>query len=256
MKTKKLVFLLIPIFLLIFVNVNLMTSFNEVLNQETGKTSYFKIKDISIAYYREKFDIRYKDRYTYDLTAEAIKLKNILTITVNMKSYKAVKYRKKELTFCNLYARDILDNREYEKYKNWKGMYIDAYACDVSSVFTYPESVIGLSIEIAYQRALVAKKQGKIKELTMEQAQQRVNEGIPVWITSDLFTHEALVCPDFNPYDPKKGCLLAQAGRYNGIFYASDSRAFGRWFKSKDIKFYEFPMRTKETEKKISHSKI
>ena len=175
--------------------------------------------------------------------SKEMKLRVTLEVYSNIKEYKMIKYGKKKYTFCNIFARDILDNREYMTYKTWFGCFINAYAYDVSMIFPRPDSVLDVKISTAYWRAVYFAKTGKIKNLTPEQAQKRANAGTAIWIVSERYNHEALVCPDFSIFDSKRGVLVAQAGEYNGVFYISDPRAFGNRASDPEIKYYEFPER-------------
>jgi hypothetical protein len=178
------------------------------------------------------------------VTQEGARLRLILINYSMGPIYQKIKtWTGKEITFCNVFARDILDNREYETYKEWFGCRINAYGCEVSMIFPRPTSVLEIKIHDAYLKAIRARDRGQIKNLSPLEAQVRANAGIPVWIISDRFNHEAIVCPDKHLYDEARGPLIAQAGRFNGVFYASDDRAFGAGYKSREIKFYEFPMR-------------
>jgi len=176
-------------------------------------------------------------------TESGLKLNVILSYYSTIPQYRMITYYGRKITYCNIFARDVLDNREYLKYKKWFGMFINEYAYDLSTIFPKTTDILITKIDTAYWRALYAKKKGWIKELTPYQAQKRANEGVPIWIVTNRYTHEAIVCPDIIPYHSERGVLLAQAGESNGVFYARDARAFGNRYLDKEIKYYEFPER-------------
>jgi hypothetical protein len=177
-------------------------------------------------------------------TREAKKLRYILQAYSTCDLYQKKLWRGKVRTYCNIFARDVLDNRDWDKLQGWFGTFINDYSYNVACIFPSAISILGTGIHTAYVRAQTAVRMGWIRELTPFQAQQRANEGIPIWIISDKFTHEAIVCPDLEGYNPEYGVLMAQAGESNGIFHSRDARAFGDKYKDPDIKYYEFPLIT------------
>lgn len=160
-------------------------------------------------------------------------IKRILDYIVTINDYKA----HDGLTFCNVLARDVLDNRPHPIWMGY-GFHIDAFPLDVKSVFPTPFSILSLSIKDAWIKADFAWKQGKIKRLSMEEAQEAANNGYIVWVISARWKHEAIVYP--GEYDEKLGCWIIQAGGpgCNGIMQIYDDCAFG-WRKT-DIRFYQF----------------
>lgn len=148
--------------------------------------------------------------------------------------------RKGRVTFCNMFARDVLDNRFPWALGKVYGFLFDDFDYDTSAVFPIM-GYIYMSIREAYHRAEKAGERMWIKSLTCEQAQARANIGRLVWIISAKYNHEALVCP--GQWSSEYGCMVAQAGWENGIFRISDWQVFGQNWCDPEIKFYEFPER-------------
>lgn len=174
-------------------------------------------------------------------TKKGKRLKIVLEyFTIYFPRYKMKVCYGRKITYCNIFARDVLDNRDYKKLKGWFGVFINDYNYDVSSIFPTPLSILGTSIKEAYRRAIYAKNMGWITELTPFQAQQEANRGVVVWIVTYKYNHEAIVCPSLAPFSEDRGVLLAQAGENNGIFFARDWQAFGNRWVDKEIKYYKF----------------
>jgi hypothetical protein len=206
--------------------------------------------------------MRWHDKIPYEeinnpLVAMGKKLRGILEKAVKLKQYKRGypnnrKYAggNKLVTYCNVFARDILDRRCS---KTWiMGWLIGGDHAIIETPYDYDITCLNKSGKIksvllgtspggAYRNAEQASLDKKIESVTMPHAQQLANQGIPVWVTSEEYCHEAIVCPDFNTYFSKKGCLIAQAGWVNGIMYISDKWAWGKNFQDPEIKFYYFP---------------
>lgn len=164
-------------------------------------------------------------------SAKAVYVKYKLTEYVKFPAYQ----KRHGITFCNVFARDILDYRTKDKKKYC--FYFDDFMYDVTPVFPKKNSIY-MNIQRAYKRATKAAAQNLITLYTMKQAQIRANQGVLVWGISAKFNHEFLVCP--GEWSSTEGCLVAQAGQVNGIFRISDKAVFGKNWKDSEIRFYEF----------------
>jgi hypothetical protein len=148
----------------------------------------------------------------------------------------------KLVTYCNVFARDFLTMFGLIKSYNYDLLCL----CDIlKNEFTDDPNKILLywtGIDVAYKNAIKAAALGIIIEHTPESAQQKANVGIPIWIVTLKYGHEAIVIPDETPFNSDRGVKIAQAGEVNGIFYWSDiiSPTYGMDHKDKEIKYYEF----------------
>lgn len=148
------------------------------------------------------------------------------------------------VTYCNVLARKIgrgcfdyglYDNRRDPEY-NWLNWDLKAgYGFDYGKIF------YGINPKTSKEMLIEAAIQGKIKELTPRQAQERANVGIFVMAVED--NHAAVIYPDFdNAYDENRGPKIAQAGWYNiSNIYISEYQSWGANWKGYDIHFFEFP---------------
>lgn len=143
--------------------------------------------------------------------------------------------KKKGITFCNVFARDIIDYREKKRKKYC--FYFNDFYYDVSPVFPKKNNIY-MNISRAYNKALNAEKKGLIISWTAKEAQERANIGKLIWGISAKYNHEFLVCPGI--WSDTVGCWVAQAGEVNGIFRISDFEVFRKNWQDKEIKFYEF----------------
>jgi len=141
---------------------------------------------------------------------------------------------------CNIFARDILDNRSNYYYANHYGALCSDFALDISSVFPTTASIFCTRIDVAYDRALIAAKRGLIQSLTMHEAFDLAARGFVIWCISKKYNHECIVYPDFRRWIPERGCRIAQAGHYNCIRDISHFMVFGKHYLDPDIKFYLF----------------
>ena len=164
----------------------------------------------------------------------------------NLKRYVQMGIYKKcgKWSYCNVLAIDILDNRNHDFWGNQYGFLIDDYQYDISSIYKTAFSVLSVNIKTAYDRALKAIYNKKIKKLTQEQAYYEAQKGKVILIMSRKYNHMAIVFPEFKKYDSEKGVMVAQAGFYNGIFRISDYECFSYRWKDNEILFLEFPLRS------------
>lgn len=138
-------------------------------------------------------------------------------------------------TYCNVFARDVLDDRKknVEKYC----FFFSDFHYNITPIFPKKNNIY-MSISKAYKKAFKAEKNKLIISLTAKQAQIKSNKGKLIWGISKKFNHEFLVCP--GEWSDSEGCWVAQAGEVNGIFRISANEVFRKNWQDKDIKFYEF----------------
>jgi hypothetical protein len=160
----------------------------------------------------------------------------------NLRKYVSIpRYQRRgRRTFCNILAVDAIDSRDHSYWGNGYGFMIDDYSYDVSSVFPSAFSVLSMSIKEAYSRAVYAIARDQIKALTCREAFYSAQDGDLILIVSARWRHMAIVYPKEGEF-PGWGCTIAQAGYYNGIFWISGPKVFGRNWKSKEILFLKFP---------------
>jgi hypothetical protein len=145
-------------------------------------------------------------------------------------------YKKRgRITFCNVFARDILDCRT--KKRKTYCFYFNDFYYDISPVFPKLNSIY-INIPRAYKRANKAAAKNRIVLHSMRQAQRQANQGKLIWGISAKYNHEFIVFP--GEWSKEKGCWIAQAGDKNGIFRISDKAVFGKNWKDSEIRFYEF----------------
>jgi hypothetical protein len=172
---------------------------------------------------------------TSDYRAQLIDLAHVelqerLSRAVKQSEYRRYRY----WTYCNVFAADFLDNRPC--WITGQGFLFSDYGYDVSKLYPIPYSVRNTRIEVAYARAL------SIKHLTGEQAFYEAQLGTVILVISRRYNHMAIVYPEYGRY-PANGCLVAQAGWYNGIFRISDPEVFGKNWKDKEILYLMFKIR-------------
>lgn len=167
----------------------------------------------------------------------AIESAKVLYIKYKLKEYvKHPAYQKKgRHTYCNVFARDVLDYRSKE-IKKYCFFFNDFYY-DVSPVFPRKNNIY-MSIRKAYYKAIIAQTKGLIKVLTAEKAQEQANKGKLIWGISRKYNHEFIVFP--GEWSETEGCWVAQAGDKNGIFRISAPEVFRSNWQDKEIRFYEF----------------
>jgi hypothetical protein len=223
-----------------------------------------QIMKIISTYFQDRGTKRYIDRIKAmqknketDRIEKANKLYSILSQVVKLKQYKKRKPKNnpdgRYTTYCNVLARDVLDSRCKKVWiMGWliggeNGIIKDGYDYDIGCLNpdrSLESVLLSTTVQLAYKNAIEASKIGIVESISMKEAQERANKGIPIWVSSAKYNHEAIVCPDLkNIYNEKKGCLIAQAGFYNGIFYISDKKAWGNRFQDTEIKYYEFNTR-------------
>lgn len=164
-------------------------------------------------------------------SAKALYVKYKLAEYVKFPAYQ----KRRGITFCNVFARDILDYRT--KKKKTYCFYFDDFYYDLSPVFPKVNSIY-INIPRAYKRAAKAAAKNLIILHSMRQAQRRANKGKLIWGISAKYNHEFLVYP--GEWSREKGCWIAQAGDKNGIFRISDKAVFWKNWKDSEIRFYEF----------------
>ena len=183
-------------------------------------------------------------------------------------------------TYCNILARAVLNSVGARLWTTWAQKYAarknppqsipdytpSDFLYDIS--FMNPGKPLGdimtmTSVSTAYHNVMRMAESGKRTdethdqilpeqaskypvEVTPERAQELANQGIPVWGTSELVCkggHEVIVYPCLAPYSAIRGPKIAQAGWWNGIFFANEWQAFGDFWNqpTNDIKFYLFP---------------
>lgn len=153
-------------------------------------------------------------------------------------------HRQGKLTFCNVGARDLLDNRNHSYWGKTYGFMLDDFALDLSPVFPTAFSILRLSIKDAYSAALKAVWQKRIERITCRQAYERARRGEIVWVISAKYNHEAIVYPDMRPWNDERGCRIAQCGYYNTIRDISHKFVFGKRWKDPEIMFIVFKRRS------------
>ncbi len=163
---------------------------------------------------------------------DAEKLRKVLNKMVSLPDYQ----RKGEQTYCNVGARDVLDNREHSYWGNTYGFRIDDLRLDISVIFPTSFSILRISIKEAYNIVVKAIWQKRIEQVNGEQAFYLAQKGEVIWIISAKYNHEAIVFPIEGIYDPEKGCMIAQCGYYNVVDWISSEKCFGlkKW-KDKEI---------------------
>jgi hypothetical protein len=176
---------------------------------------------------------------------ERNRLDEELRAMVRLPEYQAKAYPGGWKYFCNIAARDILSNKDNEKYSGWFGNFFSYYSYDIKAIFPTFTSILSTPIDKAYRGALAAIKRGLVKSLMPREAQERANEGAVIWVVAPswvfTFGHEAIVAPDWQAYSHTRGCKIAQAGKYCCIGYARDSRIFGERYRDTRILYIEFP---------------
>lgn len=178
--------------------------------------------------------------------AAATKLAGVLDRASQLKQYQPGYESWKDgtpKTFCNILARDVLEGDNPDAFDFYMGTLVDDYRYDVSAILPDTGSILNTPIPVIYDRAAQAARDGKITELTPAEAQAMANKGIPVWIVSKKYNHEAIVYPNLDePFDPAKGVKIGQAGAFNvSDVYISDPRSWGGWHTDPEIKYYMFP---------------
>ena len=168
-------------------------------------------------------------------------LKSTLNKMVNIPDYQ----RKGKQTFCNVGARDVLDNREHSYWGNTYGFWIDDLQLDISIIFPTSFSILRISIKEAYNIVVRAISQKRIESVSCEQAFYLAQKGEVIWVISAKRNHEAIVFPKEGIYDTDKGCMIAQCGYYNTIDWISDEKCFGKRWKDKEILYIHFKRRMK-----------
>ena len=169
-------------------------------------------------------------------SAKAIYLKYKLQEYVKFPRYQ----KRGRQTFCNVFARDILDDTVKKKKKYC--FYFADFRYDLSPVFPKPRYIY-MNIQKAYKRAIRAAARNQIIVHSSKQAQKRANKGKLIWGVSAKYNHEFLICP--GEWSRKEGCWVAQAGEKNGIFRISAAEVFGKNWNDPEIMFYEFKERNK-----------
>jgi len=136
-------------------------------------------------------------------------------------------YRKwpngKPKTYCNILVMRLLTYLGY--FIKWM---LDPLGID----YTTPKEMMDGCIE----------NMGKTcKEVDAEKAQKLANVGEIVIIISAFgkaYHHVALVVADEKQYDENKGPLEVQAGWFNGMFYVSDTEAWGPEWKDPRVRYF------------------
>jgi hypothetical protein len=178
-------------------------------------------------------------------------------------------------TYCNLLARAALNSVAARLWTTWAQKYKPGAVPDyLPTDFLYdisamnPSKPLGdimmmTSVSTAYHNVMRMAESGLRTgethdqilpeqadkypiEISPERAQELANQGIPIWGTSEEVCkggHEVIVYPCNDEYSSKRGPKIAQAGWWNGIFFASEWQAFGDYWNMplNDIKFYLFP---------------
>ena len=179
---------------------------------------------------------------SYSKTLQSVQvyhLQKVLNKMINIPDYKC----RNGLTFCNVAARDTLDNRDHRYWGTTYGFLIDDLQLDISMIFPNSFSILRISIKDAYNIVVRAIRQKRIESVSCEQAFYLAQKGEVVWIISAYRNHEAIVYPYYGEYDAEKGCKIAQAGYYNTIDWISSDKCFGKGWKSKEILFIHFKAR-------------
>lgn len=188
-----------------------------------------------------------KAKYLYHILSLAVGLKQYQAGYPNNRCYAGTKQK---VTYCNVFARDILDSRMSKVWiMGWliggQNRTIDGFDYDITCLNKNGkliDVILNTSPGGAYRNAIIAEEKNILIKHTPESAQRKANDsGVPIWIVSAYYNHEAIVCPDSNKYDEFKGPLIAQAGMKNGIMYMSDPWSWGKNWNDSEIKFYEFP---------------
>ena len=160
----------------------------------------------------------------------------------------------RDATYCNNYARDVLDSQHVAVPTSWAGGFgglVSNFNYNIQPINptgSIIDCINNTPIATAYANLAIAAARGQVQEYTPGQAQAQANLGNLVHIVStglDADGHEAIVAPDWeNAFDAERGVLMAQAGAYNGILYMSDRRTFGIFGKISEIigsiKFYQY----------------
>jgi hypothetical protein len=149
-------------------------------------------------------------------------------------------------TFCNVLARKfLLGNFDYGLYDIYKDSGYTWLNYDIQQVFTdmsVTSALFGVNTTGAYRLAKNAVEENRVKQLTPEEAQEKANNGTPIWGVYP--GHEVIVYPDDNDYDSNLGPKVAQAGGVNfSGKYISHKYCWGEKWKDLDILFIQFPMR-------------
>ena len=187
------------------------------------------------------------------INPKAYKLYTVLRDATKLKQYQqgylyhiGEPGKKQTETYCNVYARDVLDS-EYQAHLNsWAngiGGLVSEYSYDLTPIHPdyKPASIIlNTTIPVAYKNIKEAHKKDNVKLLTPHKAQIMANEGIPIHVISVWCNHEAIVCPNPNGYDKDNGPLLGQAGAYNGIVFLKDKKTFGAYNDLSDILYVQY----------------
>jgi hypothetical protein len=149
----------------------------------------------------------------------------------------------REKTFCNLMAWYLLDNRlPLTKY----GPFVGAYVYNLIPILRdgVAKNITNTTIDVAYDRVAADLRTRKFidKAVSPQKAQELANRGIPVMAICKRpkWAHVAIVYPDSEHYDSKRGPKMAQAGWVNGVMYINNPFCWGAEWKGKGIIFAVF----------------
>lgn len=123
-------------------------------------------------------------------------------------------------TYCNIYATAMGEKLKYDM----DSFYRDH---DKKNASISPMGLI-------YNQLL----RDALHTLRPHEAQAMANIGRFVVVWSDKYEHAAVVCPNTERYNAEKGPLIVQAGWWNGLFYISDPKSFGKVWKDPEIKYF------------------
>jgi hypothetical protein len=143
-------------------------------------------------------------------------------------------------TYCNILALDVLDSSSPRKYL---GTAIDAFRYDIRIALRGNdlENLLSTPLHESYTRIMQGVAQGRATDVSAREAQAFANSGRPVLVMSAKYDHMAIVYPDPMPWDDLRGPKIAQAGWYNGVFYISDFRSFGKLWGDPEIRYIVLP---------------
>lgn len=147
------------------------------------------------------------------------------------------------LTFCNVSAKDCLDDRPSRWFDGQYGFMLSDLHLDLTAIWPTIREMWIYDIKADYRAALRAIYQGRVEAVDCREAYELAKQGEVVFVISTTIfdryelCHEAIVYPDMRPWNPDRGCTIAQCGRYCCITDISHRWTFGKYWRKINILF-------------------
>jgi hypothetical protein len=139
-------------------------------------------------------------------------------------------------TYCNVGAKDCLDNRRSWYDGKYGGMLNDL-SLNLIPIWPTICALWSYDIKADYRAALRAVHQGRVERVDCRGAYELAKRGEVVFVVSVKLNHECIVYPDFRPWNPDRGCTIAQCGTWRAITDISHKWAFGKQWRKADLLF-------------------